>query len=123
MTDKKSNLGNLIRSIYFYFFSAVGLILLIVGIFQLSQWGVKSFLLPNYNLNYEETRCDYLPTKPESEPSSISATTQSKQECLTSLEEQRKIRQVTDLAQALTFIVVGGVVFVFHFRKTSIMSH
>jgi hypothetical protein len=60
-----------------------------------------------------------------SEPpvSSISAIPpgQTKQDCEESLEEQRKIRKVTDLAQAITFIIVGGAVFAFHFRKTSIL--
>lgn len=123
MSEQKGGLANLIRTIYFYFFAGVGLILLIVGIFQFSQWGVKSFLLPKYNLSYEETRCDYLPSKEMSEPpvSSISALPpgQTKQDCEATLEEQRKVRKVTDLAQAITFVVVGAALFVFHFRKSS----
>lgn len=122
MAEQKGNLANTIRTIYFYFFAGLGLVLLIVGIFQLSQWGVKSFFLPKYDLSYDETRCDFLPApvvKGESQP--VSDTTQSKKECLDRLEIQRKTKQVTDLAQALTFILVGGIVFAFHFRKTSLL--
>ena len=119
MAEQKGNLANTIRTIYFYFFSAFGLILLIVGIFQTSQWGAKKSLLPKYDLNYEETRCDYMPVKIEGETSTESASKE-KENCKKNLEELRQTRQVTDLAQALTFIVIGGAVFTFHFRKTSL---
>jgi hypothetical protein len=122
MAEQKRNLAELVRTVYFYFFTGFGLILLIVGIFQLSQWGVKSYFLPKYDLSYEETRCDFMPepAKLDGETSGASVEDQ-KSKCLETLETQRKTRQVTDLAQALTFIVVGGAVFIFHFRKTSLL--
>ena len=124
MAEQKGNLASIVRTIYFYFFAGVGLVLLIVGIFQLSQWGVKSFLLPRYDLNYDETRCDFMavPVKLESEPATDSASAEDqKPKCLATLETQRKTKKVTDLAQAVTFIIVGGIVFIFHFRKTSVL--
>ena len=117
---QSGSLANTIRTIYFYFFAGLGLVLLIVGIFQISNWGVKSFLLPKYDLNYDETRCDYVPleVKVDSEQSNSE---QNKKECLDRLEEQRKTKKITDLAQAITFILVGGIVFVFHIRRTSLL--
>jgi len=121
MADQKKTFADTIRVIYFYFFAGLGLILFIIGFFQLSNWGVRSFLLPKYSLDFEDSRCDYtIPVKPDGTPANSLAESE-RQKCLASLENQRKIKQVTDLAQALTFILVGGVVFIFHFRKTNLL--
>jgi hypothetical protein len=118
MAEQKGNFASIVRTFYFYFFAGLGLVLLIVGVFQLSNWGVKSFLLPKYDLSYEETRCDFAPAKING---AATDSGQTREACLAKLEEQRKIKQVTDLAQALTFVIVGSAVFVFHFRKTSLL--
>jgi hypothetical protein len=119
---QQGGLASTIRTIYFYFFAGLGLVLLIVGIFQLSNWGVKSFLLPKYDLSYEETRCDYAPVPAKIEGESAGEPVEDqKKRCLETLETQRKTRQITDLAQAITFVVVGAAVFAFHFRKTSLL--
>jgi len=116
----QGSLANTIKAIYFYFFAGLGLVLLILGIFQMSNWFVKSYLLPKYDLSYDETRCDYVPlsVKPESEP----PVNETKKECEERLETQRRTKQVTDAAQAVTFLVVGGLVFAFHIRRTSLFD-
>lgn len=119
---EKKDFGKFLKTLYFYFFSAVGLILVIIGIFQLSDFAVRRYLLPKYNLGYEENRCDYLTqpisvTKEESAPTDSDLKEQAKK-CEEKLEEYRKYKEVTDFARAVSFIVVGGVVFAFHFKQT-----
>ena len=119
---EKKDFGKFLKTLYFYFFSAVGLILVIIGVFQLSDFAVRSYLLPKYNLGYEENRCDYL-TQPMPATKEVAAPTAEDMEkqaeiCEKKLEEYRKYKEVTDFARAISFIVVGGVVFSFHFRQT-----
>jgi len=119
---EKKDFGKFLKTLYFYFFSAVGLILVIVGVFQLSDFAVRRYLLPKYNLGYEENRCDYLTqpisaTKEESAPTESDLKEQAKK-CEEKLEEYRKYKEVTDFARAVSFVVVGGVVFLFHFKQT-----
>lgn len=119
---EKKDFGKFLKTLYFYFFSAVGLILVIIGVFQLSDFAVRRYLLPKYNLGYEENRCDYLTqpipaTKEESALTESDLKEQSKK-CEEKLEEYRKYKEVTDFARAVSFIVVGGVVFAFHFKQT-----
>lgn len=119
---EKKDFGKFLKTLYFYFFSAVGLILVIIGIFQLSDFAVRRYLLPKYNLGYEENRCDYLAqpvalTKEESAPTENDSKEQAKK-CEEKLEEYRKYKEVTDFARAISFVVVGGVVFSFHFKQT-----
>src|SRR5437762_3579335 len=101
---------DLIRSIYVYFFTAVGLIMFLIGAFQLVQFGVKKLILPKYYLQeYQESRCDQyaypqpMPmdgqTKPAVVPDTVSIDEQ-KNHCKAQLEEQRQIQQVLDLSSA-----------------------
>lgn len=117
--DKKPGL---IRTIYFYFFSGLGLVLLIVGTFNLSQFVVKKTLLPKYDLGYEETRCTIYAPQVEGQKTAPLEAKKQKDECLKQLNEQRQAKQVLDLTSATTLIVVGAIVFVFHFRRTKTLE-
>lgn len=121
MQDKK-DWGKFLKTLYFYFFSAIGLILIIIGIFQLSDFAVRKYFLPKYNLGYEENRCDYAaqPVSVAKEPGVPTSEDLTKQaeKCQKSLEEYRKYKEVTDFARAISFVVVGGAVFAFHFKQT-----
>lgn len=128
---QKRSFAELIKTIYFYLFSAIGLILVIVGIFQTSEYVVKKFFLPKYDLGYGES-CDYfgkiIPAPIDGRQVATTSAEeqkmldQQKKDCLTRIEEQRAVRQVTDLARAITFIIVGSVVFIFHFRRTKLLT-
>ncbi len=96
--------------------------MLIIGIFNLSQFVVKKTLLPKYDLGYDETRCTvYAPQVegPKTLPSDIK---KQKDECLKQLNEQRSTKQVLDLTSAVTLLLVGGVVFTFHFKRTKTLE-
>jgi hypothetical protein len=119
---EKKDFGKFLKTLYFYLFSSIGLILVIIGVFQISDFAVRKYLLPKYNLGYEENRCDYLtqpamPAKEEAAPTESDLKEQAKK-CEEKLEEYRKYKEVTDFARGISFIVVGGIVFAFHFRQT-----
>ena len=113
---------NLIRWIYLYLFTAIGLVMFLVGTFNLIQHFTKKYLLPKYYLDYQESRCDYL-----AQPQPVGTTNPDvkypdpeaeRQKCLQRLEEERKYQEVLNLSSSLTLIVLGSMVFVFHYKKT-----
>src|SRR3989442_9335845 len=99
---QKRSFADLIKTIYFYLFSAIGLILIIVGIFQLSEFAVKKFFLPKYHLGYEENQCDYIRPKiapPVDMPVTASPSAQEEKqlieqekECKAHIEETRQFK-------------------------------
>ena len=127
-----SNKANLIRTIYLYVFSGVGLSLFLIGTFMAIQYLVNITQFEKYPLQpYEETQCDYYyPGKPIPlmERSSIApvepmASTPSAQEikhqedlCKERTETTRKRKQVDELTRTLAFIIIGLPVFIFHWR-------
>lgn len=126
-SNKNRNFSTIIKTIYFYIFSAVGLILIIIGLFNSAHYLVKKTLLPKYDLGQEEQRCDFVgrvapvplePTKTGSATSEsyLKELEAQKKDCQVSLEEQRKVREVTDLSSALSFLVIGAGIFIFHYR-------
>jgi hypothetical protein len=116
-----TNLGPSIKTAYFYVFSAIGIILLIVGIFKLSDFTVRNFFLDNYYLDYEAGRCSYLePVKLEGQETTVNIDSQKR--CEEDLVREREVKKVTDVASSITFIVVGTVLFVFHYRRARKLS-
>ncbi len=116
-----TNLGPSIKTAYFYIFSAIGIILLIVGIFRLSDFAVRHFFLDNYYLDYEGGRCNYLePTKIEGE--TVVSNDDAITRCEQDLERERQVKRVTDISGSITFMLVGGALFAFHYRRARQLS-
>lgn len=116
-----ANFNSIVKTAYFYVFSAIGIILLVVGIFKLSDFTVRNFFLDNYYLDYEAGRCSYLePVKLEGQETTVNIDTQKK--CEQDLDREREVKKVTDIASAITFIIVGTVLFVFHYRRARNLS-
>lgn len=120
---------NLIRWIYLYLFTAIGLAMLLIGSYQLIQHVTKKVFLPKYYLEFNEQRCDYLPpVVPPLERAQVGTAAAlpdqmaqpSKEECLNKLEEQRKYEEVIRLSGSLTLIILGSATFLFHYKKTQI---
>lgn len=120
MTSERKNL---IKAIYLYFFTGVGLIMFLIGSSQLVRHTTKKVLLPKYYLDYGESRCDninYEPS-PEEKGQPLDEKTRMDKErerCMQKLEEERKYQEVLDLSGAVTLLVLGGGTFIFHYRKT-----
>ncbi len=117
----------LIPTIYFYLLSAVGIVLLIIGVFNAFHYVVGLTAYEKYPLKYgNESRCQYMsvPAKEigvETSGDSVEQE-QAKKDCLNSLEAERKNTKIDDFEKAIAFTVVGLVVFTVHFyfaRKRS----
>lgn len=126
MAEQKRSFAELIKSIYLYLFTAIGLILIIVGIFQLSNYVINIAVFEKYQLGYEENRCDYMtqPVAVEAGKAAPDPALQQKQkdECIKTLEEFRRYKKITDGARAITFLIVGGGVFAFHLSRTTLLA-
>lgn len=134
----------LVGAIYSYIFSGIGVILLLVGFYFLSQASIKQFVLPKYYLEWEETRCDYfdqqfppidtsmvIDTAPVGQNTPVQSTEvtneaavkenerlkKQKDDCSSKLEEQRTVRRTTDFATAAIFILLGGATLFYHQKK------
>jgi len=116
-----ANFNSIIKTAYFYVFSAIGIILLVVGIFKLSDFAVRNLFLDNYYLDYEAGRCSYLePAKLDGQETTVNIDSQKR--CEEDLVREREVKKVTDVASAITFILVGVVLFVFHYRRARKLS-
>lgn len=124
--------GKLIATIYFYLISAASLVLIIIGIFNGVNFLINSTQFEKYPLRYQQGDCEVfgLPYPYKIAPettrfdSSISAGEKQKQveNCEKQQELDRKQHKVEDLKNALTFTLVGLVLFLIHFplaRKQS----
>lgn len=125
MTGKR----NLVMRVYLYVFMGIGLVMMCIGAFGLGQNVYKSALFPRYPLeSYNESRCDYLDQGPypadpafvgkgESAIDTKMILEQNKQQaekCRLSLEEERKIKKITDFYNSLILLGIGSTLFIGH---------
>lgn len=106
----------LIPTIYFYVVSLIGLVLLIIGIFAGVHFVVGVTAYNKYPLDYApETRCS-IPVAPAPEGKTAAQLQISSQdECLKSVEKERATKKAADLEKALSFTLIGMLVFGIHF--------
>lgn len=122
--------GPRITLIYFYLISAISIVLLVIGTYNIVNFGINSLLYDKYPLNYGATadRCNftdygkplapYDSTAPVNGPvASISAEERADREarCLASLEEERRQHRVNDIKNTLAFTLIGAMLFALHF--------
>lgn len=112
----------LIPVIYFYLLSLIGMVLIIIGVFNLTHYIVGVTAYEKYPLSYGEDRCLIQPmtqTDPTGEKMVDPAF--SEEQCLEGLEAERQREKVKDLEESISFTVIGIIVFSSHFyfaRKT-----
>jgi len=113
----------LIPTIYFYTVSLIGLVLLIIGIFASIHFVVNITQFSNYPLGYNPIdRCQTpqpVPAKGTTEPV---ISTVSKEDCLKEVDQERQLLKTQDLEKAVSFTIIGSIVFSIHFyfaRKQS----
>ena len=114
-----------IALIYFYIISAAALALIVTGIFQSVNYVVNITQYQQYPVGYRETDCETSPyqyAKPMAVPEGVPAPTPTAQEiekqkknCEKQLARERKQQQLDDLKNAVTFSLVGTVLFAIHF--------
>ncbi|MEX2012876.1 MAG: hypothetical protein WD967_00560 [Candidatus Levyibacteriota bacterium] len=109
----------LIPTIYFYLLSSVGIVLLIIGIFNSFHYVTGVTAYDKYPLKYgNESRCQYMaaPLREGTEASlDLEAAERTKKECLESLEFERKNTKIDDFEKSIAFTTIGLIVFGVHF--------
>lgn len=107
----------LIPTIYFYLLSAIGMVLLIIGLFNSVHFitGISSY--DKYPLRFgAETRCKYMPKAAVVEGSTnVQSDANMKEDCLKSLEKERVTTKADDLEKSISFTAIGLLVFLTHF--------
>ncbi len=124
--------AKLISLIYFYVVSTIGLVLIIIGVFHTVNFIINSTQYDMYPLRYSSASCEYpylnpkgpYPASLDVQPATPSAGERMKQvqECETLASLDRKQHRLDDLKNAITFSLVGILVFGIHFplaRKQS----
>lgn len=124
--------GKTIATIYFYIISAASLALIVIGIFNAVNFVINSTQYEKYPLRYSQPNCDSSPYKfgpyPAMDvrgvPATPSAEELEKQKiaCLKQEEIDRKEHKIEDIKNAITFSLIGFVLFSIHFplaRKQS----
>jgi ABC-type Na+ efflux pump permease subunit len=117
--------GKLISIVYFYLISAIALVLLVIGVFHSVSFLVNITQYDQYPLRFGGIdRCgtypqpapykETLPTPP-SASASAGEQNQQQEQCEKSLVEERHQHKVDDLKNALTFSLIGLLLFGLHF--------
>jgi predicted nucleic acid-binding Zn ribbon protein len=112
--------GKTISQLYFYLISALSLIFIIIGIYNAVTFGVNMSQFEKYPLQFGgDDRCAYnMPHPPGVDPKTqVSPEDQKKQNeiCLNQLELERKQHKVNDIKNAITFTLIGIILFSIHF--------
>lgn len=126
--------GKIIATIYFYVISAASIALIVIGIFNIVNFVINSTQFEKYPLRYGGvSNCEYatdgsfigrgpvpavkmVPPGSESTPSAEEIQ-RAKEQCLKNEEADRKQHRVDDLKNAVTFSLVGIVLFLIHFPQ------
>ncbi|MEX0895885.1 MAG: hypothetical protein WDZ94_03010 [Patescibacteria group bacterium] len=92
----------------------IGVILLIFGFISGTQTASKILLFEQYPLNsYEETRCEMngaYPSTPRGDTTISAEDVEAQRErCYRSLEQERTLKQVSDIVTATTTLIAGFV--------------
>lgn len=119
--------GKTIATIYFYLISAASLALIVIGIFNSVNFVINSTQYDKYPLRYPQGSCEGYPYKfggpypammdARGLPATPSAqeTEKQKQDCLKQEDAQSKQQKIDDLKNAITFTLVGSILFLIHF--------
>ena len=124
--------GKTIATIYFYLISAASLALIVIGIFNTVNFFINITQYDKYPLRYSQGDCEggfgypmpykIMPTDGIEATPSAQDLEKQKQVCQKQQEQDRKQHKIEDVRNAITFTLVGLVLFSIHFplaRKQS----
>lgn len=105
----------LIPTIYFYTVSLIGLVLLIIGIFNAIHFIVGVTAYDKYPLGYTaESRC-MIPTPTTEKVAATPSATATYNQCVQDVEQERMLKKADDLEKSISFTLIGLIVFSIHF--------
>ena len=96
-----------LRLLYLYLFSFVGLLIVVIGSIQMVNLGLKTFVFKNADSYFYNA----MPVLPKSDPGYIDPETLKKQQ-----EEQIKNQRQNDFAWALSMMVIGTPLYLYHWK-------
>lgn len=99
-----------LKNLYLYFFSALGLILVVIASTQLISLTLKTFVLTQADVYYE------YPVRPITDPESR-IEEPSKEEIEKIQAQQRTSQRQRELAESLAMIIVGFPLYLYHWRQ------
>ncbi len=122
--------GKLIGIIYFYFISVISIILMIIGVFAVVNYFVNTSQYEKYPLKYGNEVCDttsalnYEPVKMSNGTTETVKVDEVKQKilCEKRMEMERKKTKLEDIKNAITFPLVGIILFLIHFPQARKLS-
>ncbi len=103
----------LISILYFYILSIVGMVLIIIGLFNAFHFIVGITAYGKYPLRYNaESQCSYIykPMSVDMQKDSRSDK-EIKDECLQGLEKERMNAKIDDLEKSVAFTIIGLLIF------------
>ena len=107
--------SNLIKTIYLYVVSVIGVVMTVVGLSGLINTTVKLAVFDEYPIPYYSD----LPVK-ETPAGTTERTAKEKAEDERLADERkqqaRQVAMVNDLTQAIALTIVGGAVYIYHWR-------
>ena len=99
----------LIRRIYLYLFTALGLILVTIGTVRIIGLGLKVFIFTKADLYYDYPSYPYKPIEEN-------ATAPSKEEIELYQKNQRDSNRQRDAAESIAMLLVGAPLYLYHWR-------
>ena len=110
----------LIRTIYLYLFSLVGLVIVVIGLVNLVDLGLKTFVFKNADQPIRYPSYPY-PAKilsPDGQEPAMTAEEQAKFEAdqAEAEKKQRQSERERSASQALAMIIIGTPLFIYHWK-------
>lgn len=107
----------LIRKIYLYLFSLIGLVLVVIGCVQLVNLGLKAYIFPDADKYYSYPVAVPAPVQPAGKNVSTTVPAQpTDAQMKTYQDEQTKSQRESTAAEALAMIIVGVPLYLYHWR-------
>ena len=108
----------LIRWIYLYLFSAIGLVITVIGAVRIVDLGLKVYLFPKAEKNYyyPEPIRSVTPDGKELNQPTAEELEKQKQEQMKAEKENRESQRQRDAAGSVAMILVGAPLYFFHWK-------
>src|SRR3972149_11083551 len=107
---------HLIRKIYLYTFSLVGLVLVVIGGVRLVGLGLKAFVFTKADVYYEYPMARPVKVAPMPEGKAEELQQPNKEEVEAYQRDQRTANRQREAAESLAMIIVGLPLYLYHWR-------
>ena len=106
----------MIRKIYLYLFSLVGLVLIVIGCVRLVGLGLKAYIFTKADVYYEYPMARPFKAAPVEGDKTIETQQPSKEEIEEFQQKQKISNRQREAAESLAMIIVGAPLYWYHWR-------